>query len=167
MFGADVLSQQHNVSVTGGNEKTKFSLSSTYNYDGGLMENNDYCRYNFNFKLSHELDEHLKLDLNARISDAEINGSGTSGSTNKVRTSEAVTKGPMEGLDEFTEVDPNTLTDDEYEQWLRSNLPPVGKGCPILAQKIPQKLQLHGGGNKMKHCQMAQLQDRRRLPLWV
>ena len=122
MFGSEVLSQQHNLSVTGGNEKTKFALSTTYNYDGGLMENNNYDRLNFNFKLSHKILDNLTFNANARISDATINGSGTSGGTYKVRTSEAVTKGPVDGLDEFTEINPNTLTDDEYQQWLRSNL---------------------------------------------
>jgi TonB-linked SusC/RagA family outer membrane protein len=145
MFGADVLSQQHNVSVTGGSEKTKFSLSGTYNYDGGLMEKNDYSRYNFNFKLSHELNERLKLDLNARVSDAEINGSGTSGGTYKVRTSEAVTKGPVEGLDEFTEVDPNTLTDDEYEQWLRSNLTLSERAAQYWRKKYRKSFNFTGG----------------------
>ncbi|MGQ1889176.1 SusC/RagA family TonB-linked outer membrane protein [Thermophagus sp. OGC60D27] len=122
MFGADVISQQHNLSVTGGNEKTKYALSSTWNYDGGLMDNNDYERYNVNFKLTHKILDNLKFDVNARVSDATINGSGTSGGTYKVRTSEAVTKGPVNGLDDFIEVNPNTLSDDEYEQWLRSNL---------------------------------------------
>lgn len=42
MFGNDVISQQHNVSISGGSEKTKFNLSATYNKDGGLMINNDY-----------------------------------------------------------------------------------------------------------------------------
>ncbi|MGQ1891381.1 SusC/RagA family TonB-linked outer membrane protein [Thermophagus sp. OGC60D27] len=122
MFGADVVSQQHNLSINGGNDKTKYSLSGTWNYDGGLMENNDYERYNVNFKLNHKLRDNLRFDVNARISDATINGAGTSGGTYKVRTSEAVSKGPVNGLDDFIEVNPITLSDDEYEQWLRSNL---------------------------------------------
>ena len=44
MFGANVLTQQHNVSLNGGTEKTNFSLSGTYDYNGGLMPQNDFSR---------------------------------------------------------------------------------------------------------------------------
>ncbi|WP_245995026.1 TonB-dependent receptor [Mangrovibacterium diazotrophicum] len=122
MFGADVLSQQHNISIQGGAEKTKYSLSSTYTKNGGLMENNDYTRYNVNFKLDHQLWDNLRLDVNARIADTEVNGSGTSGGTYKVRTSDAITKGPVNGLEDQIVIDPGTLADDEYDQWVKNNL---------------------------------------------
>ena len=51
MFGNNELSQSHNISVTGGSEKTKFTLSGTYANDKSLMEDNGYRRYNMNFKL--------------------------------------------------------------------------------------------------------------------
>ncbi len=122
MFGADVLSHQHNISVQGGSPKTKYSLSGTYNFNGGLMENNDYERFNVNFKLSHQMYDKLRLELNARISDETTNGSGTSGGTYKIRTSDAITKGPIQGLSDQIIIDPNTLTDDEYDQWVKDNL---------------------------------------------
>ncbi|GAO31190.1 SusC/RagA family TonB-linked outer membrane protein [Geofilum rubicundum] len=122
MFGADVISQQHNVSINGGTEKTRFSLSNTYNKDGGLMENNSYERYNFNFKLNHDLADNLRFNLNARVSDTQINGSGTSGGTHKIRTTQAVTSPAVKGLDEFVIVNPGSMTDEEYEQYLRSNM---------------------------------------------
>lgn len=122
MFGNTVLSQQHNLSITGGTEKTKFSLSGTYNKDGGLMKNNDYNRTNLNFKLNHEIIKGLTFDFNSRISDTEINGSGTSGGTYKIRTIQALTSPAVRGLTDFIEVDLNTLPEDEREQYIRSHL---------------------------------------------
>lgn len=122
MFGASVPSQQHNISVTGGNDKTKFSLSSTYNYDGGLMENNNYTRFTTNFKLNHEISKSLKLNFNLRFADVEVNGSGSSGANYKVRTSQAVTSPAVRGLSDMMIVDPALLTDEEYEQWMRANM---------------------------------------------
>jgi TonB-linked SusC/RagA family outer membrane protein len=122
MFGADVISHQHNISITGGSEKTKFSLSSTYNKDGGLMPNNDYERFNVNFKLNHDIAKNLRFNLNARITDTEVNGSGTSGGTYKIRTSQAVTSGAVKGLEEFTTIDTSAMSDEEYEQWIRANM---------------------------------------------
>lgn len=121
MFGSNMISQQHNISLQGGNQDTKFSISGTYDKNSGLMKNNDYERYNFNFKLKHKINEKLHVDLNARVSDATVNGSGTSGDKYKVRTSDAITKGPVKGLSEFITVDPGSLTDDEYEEWQKAN----------------------------------------------
>lgn len=122
MFGANVISNQHNLTLTGGSEKTKFSLSTTYNKDGGLMVNNDYTRYTTNFKLNHELNKNLVANFNLRLSDTEVNGSGSSGGTYKIRTSQAVTSGAVKGLSDQIVVDPSLLTEDEYEQWLRSSM---------------------------------------------
>ncbi|HET7733357.1 MAG TPA: TonB-dependent receptor [Paludibacter sp.] len=122
MFGSNVISNQHNISITGGNEKTKFALSTTYNKDGGLMKSNDYTRITNNFKLSHEISKSLSLNINARLADIKVNGSGTSGGTYKIRTSDALTTAPVNGLSGFMVVDPATMTDDEYESWVNSNM---------------------------------------------
>lgn len=117
MFGSSVISKQHNLSVTGGSEKTKFSLSGNYNYDGGLMEGNDFSRYGINFKLNHQISKKLKLSFNTRVSNTETNGSGSSGDTYKVRTTQAITSMATKGFSEFTEVDPSTMTEDELEEY--------------------------------------------------
>ncbi len=122
MFGSSVISQQYNVSITGGSDKTKFSLSATYNKDGGLMVNNDYSRLNLNFKLNHQIAKGLTLDFITRVTDTETNGSGTSGGTYKIRSSQAVTSSPVKGLSDYTIVDPSTMTEEEYEEYLRGQL---------------------------------------------
>ena len=53
MFGNHEISMSHNVSVTGGTEKTKFTLSGSYANDNSLMEGNGYRRYNLSAKLKH------------------------------------------------------------------------------------------------------------------
>jgi len=145
MFGSDVISQQHNISISGGNEKTRFSLSSTYNHDGGLMENNDYTRYYVNLKINHKLADNLKFNANVRVSDGETNGSGTSGGSYKVRTSDAVTKGPVDGLEEFIQINPGTLTDDEYTEWVKSNLSLSEQAAQYWKKKYRKKYSFTGG----------------------
>ncbi|HRG03668.1 MAG TPA: TonB-dependent receptor [Paludibacteraceae bacterium] len=122
MFGSDVVSQQQNISLTGGTDKTKFSLSSTFNKDGGLMTGNDYTRFTTNFKLDHELYKNLKATFNLRLGDTKVNGSGSSGGLYKIRTTQAVTSPAVKGLSEMIVVDPALMTEDEYEQWQRSNM---------------------------------------------
>lgn len=122
MFGNDVVSQQHNVSISGGSEKTQFNLSATYNKDGGLMINNDYQRLNLNFKLKHEIAKNLKFDFNTRFSDTEANGSGSAGGTYKIRTYEAVTKAPVKSFDQLVDKDTSGMTDEELDQYLRDRM---------------------------------------------
>lgn len=122
MFGSNVISQQQNISLNGGNEKTKFSLSSTYNYDGGLMESNNYNRFTTNFKLAHELSKNLKANFNVRLADVTVNGSGSSGANYKIRTYEAVTKPMVNGLSDQVTMDPSLMTEEEYDDWIANNM---------------------------------------------
>ena len=117
MFGHPDLSQSHNISITGGNDKTKFSLSGTYINDGSLMKDNGYNRFNLNFKLNHEITKGLKLDFGTRISDTTVKGVGTGGGTYKIRSYDALMKAPVNGFYDFTDVDTSDMSDEELEQY--------------------------------------------------
>lgn len=130
MFGNSELAQSHNISVTGGTEKTKFSLSGTYTKDGGLMQNNGFDRFNLNFKLNHQITKGLKIDFNTRLSDTKTTGIGTSGGTYKIRSYDAIMKAPVNGLYDFVEVDTSSMTDEEYEEYLNDVM--------TLGEKIDQ-----------------------------
>jgi TonB-linked outer membrane protein, SusC/RagA family len=123
MFGNDVISQQHNISLSGGNEKTKYLLSGTYNSDGGLMPYTDYSRYNLNFKLTQEIAKNLTFNMTTRVTDTKTNGDGSSGGSDKVRTFDAVVRGPVQGLQGMAELSPSDFaTEEEYEQWQKDNM---------------------------------------------
>lgn len=122
LFGKPVYSQQHNLSVTGGTSKTKFSLSATNNTDEGLMMGSGYIRNYLNFKLNHEVSKSLKLDFSSRFINTVIDGAGSSG-TSSFRIGDAITTRPVNGIADVIELDP-TGTDDEYEQFLKSLINP-------------------------------------------
>ena len=122
LFGESTLSQSHNVSVGGGTDKTKFNLSGTYDYNSGLMPNNDFSRFSFLFKLNHDITKDLKFSATARISDQEANGQGTQGGTYKVRTEQALYGVATKGLSEMITPDFSTMSDDEINEWQRSNM---------------------------------------------
>lgn len=126
LFGRPVLSQQHNISLTGGSEKTKFSFNTTYNKDEGLMPESGLERIYFNFKLNHKISDKLDLDLAARYSDRVIDGAGTSGSSS-VRVSDGIVTRPVNGLADQIIIDPQDVAigDDDYDQFLRSLINPI------------------------------------------
>lgn len=122
LFGNGTLSKQHNISVMGGNEKTKFALTGIYDNNTGLMVNDGYERFYINFKLNHQITKNVKLNLNARITDTQIDGSGTSGDSYKVRTTDGIMYPATQGLSEFTVVDLAELSDEEREEYINANM---------------------------------------------
>src|ERR1035437_6678301 len=144
MFGSSVVSNQHNLSITGGNDKTKFSLSTTYNKDGGLMVGNNYNRFNTYFKISHEISKNLLVNFNTRISNTVVNGSGSSGGTYKIRTSQAVTSPAVNGLSDFTTVDLSTMTDEELSQWTQAHMSLADQAAQYWKQTINRTFNFTG-----------------------
>ena len=122
MFGSDVISQQHQVSISGGTDKTKYLISGTFNKDGGLQPDSYYNRYNLNFRLTQEIAKNLEFSFNARTTDTHVNGDGSSGGTDKVRTYQAVTRGPVQGLEGMDLTIEDFATEEEWEQWVNANL---------------------------------------------
>ncbi|MDR1527798.1 MAG: TonB-dependent receptor [Dysgonamonadaceae bacterium] len=122
MFGSSVISQQQNISISGGTEKTKYLISGTYNKDGGLMPYTNFSRYNLNFKLDQAIANNLHFQFDARTTDTQTNGDGSAGGTNKIRTFEALTRGPVKGLQDLVTIDPNLMTEDERDQWIQDNM---------------------------------------------
>ncbi len=134
LFGKPVFSQQHNLSITGGTTKTKFSFSATNNTDQGLMAGSGFQRNYLNFKLNHEVSNALKFDFTSRFVNTVIDGAGSSG-TSSFRIGDAITTRPVNGLADVIELDP-TGTDDDYEQFLKSLINP----SKLIAQDYRKRL---------------------------
>jgi TonB-dependent starch-binding outer membrane protein SusC len=122
LFGNPAYSQQHNVSVTGGSERTKFSLSATNNTDDGLLKGSGYMRNYLNLKINHDISPSLRLDFATRFVHTVIDGAGSSGGSS-FRISDAITTRPVNGIADAIELDP-TGPDDDYEQFLKSLINP-------------------------------------------
>ena len=126
LFGNNGGSQQHNLSITGGTDKTKMSFSLSNNKDKGIQPGSSYDRTYLNFKLNHALFESLKLDLTSRFTNTNILGAGTSGGSS-VRIGDGITTRPVNGIADQIVLDPlaGGATDDEYEQFIKSLVNPL------------------------------------------
>jgi TonB-linked SusC/RagA family outer membrane protein len=145
MFSHAGISQSHNLSVTGGTDKTQFALSSAYTADNSLMRNSGYDRFNLHFKLDHQLAENLKMNLQTRVSDTETNGAGTSGSTYKVRSYDALLKAPVNGLSDFSTIDLASLTDDELDSYLKERMSLEELSAQYWKKKNDRRYNFSGG----------------------
>ena len=71
----------HNLSINGGNEKTKFTFSANYLTDEGIKINSDFDRLALNFKFKHELAKRLFFDMDLRYSIMRVKGRDYASST--------------------------------------------------------------------------------------
>ncbi len=133
VFGRKASFQNHNLSVTGGNNNTTFSLSATLNKEDGIQLESGFDRKIVNFKLENKPSNKIKLGTSVRYLDQEIKGAGTTNSgtraTNRLR--HTINYRPFEiptpngGIDDFDEayflassgaINPVLLTKAEYRR---------------------------------------------------
>ena len=143
LFGRNIFSKFHNLSISGGSDKTKFNLSGTYNNDEGLLIGSGYTRLNLNFKLSHEISKKLKLDLSTRISDTKVDGAGTSGTSN-LRITDGITARPVNGLLDVLEID-DVQASVDYDSFIRSLINPTKLAAQDWRNRASQALNINAG----------------------
>lgn len=125
LFGQPQITQSHNLSVSGGTEKTRVRLSLTSDKDDGIMIGNGYKRNAINFKLDHEISRTLQLESSARITDTQVDGAGTSGSS-QLRMKDVITARPVNGIADELDIDLTSIdTEDDYQSFLLSLINPV------------------------------------------
>lgn len=71
--------QDHELSVSGGNEKTQYSISGNYFKQNGIVLNSKYERYTLRTKLTSELTQRLKIGTTLSFSFYDKNSIGSSG----------------------------------------------------------------------------------------
>lgn len=133
VFGRNARFQNHNASLSGGNQSTSFNLSLTANREDGVQLESGFDRNLVNFKLDHKISERVKAGFSFRYLDQKIRGAGTtnSGSRTTNRLRHTINYRPFEiptpngGIDDFDEayflassgaINPVILTQAEYRR---------------------------------------------------
>ena len=61
------VSQIHELSISGGNEKTRFLISANYTDQQGIVLNSDFQRYNLRANIDHQLSEKFQVSLSSTV----------------------------------------------------------------------------------------------------
>ena len=72
--------QDHSLSVSGGDEKTTFFVSTGYNRTEAIVRGNDLERYSLRGNLDHKISDKFRVGLNTGISKSKISRIGTDNS---------------------------------------------------------------------------------------
>lgn len=125
IFGQSQVSQSHNLSVSGGTEKTRFRLSLSNNNDDGIMVGNGYVQNSLNLKIDHQIAKSLNFEGSFWITDTRVDGAGTSGSS-QLRVKDAITARPVNGIADELDIDLTTIdASDDYQSFLLSLINPL------------------------------------------
>jgi TonB-linked SusC/RagA family outer membrane protein len=73
------FTQSHNISASGGNEKTDFSASLGYLNQDAIIRNNNYLRINSRIKLNHKFSDKFSTGFNLISAYSEQSGATSSG----------------------------------------------------------------------------------------
>lgn len=114
IFGRTGTTFNNNISISGGGDKTKYTISHTYVKDKAIMQLSGYQRQNVNFKLNHKLYKTLSLDFGVRYADTKTEGGGAnevkefSSADSRLKNAMLYPSFPVPNLTTTTE------TDDEF-----------------------------------------------------
>ncbi|WP_246229244.1 SusC/RagA family TonB-linked outer membrane protein [Sphingobacterium shayense] len=93
VFGGQAILQNHNINVSGGNEKTKMMLSFNNTNQDGILAKSGFRRNSVRAKINHELVKGLNLDFNSMFQDANTQGDGSLGGMLKMSILQPATGG--------------------------------------------------------------------------
>lgn len=83
IFGRTGHTFNHNLSITGGSDKTKYAFSYAHMDDKAIMIGSNFKRDNLSLKLNHKPNKRISLDFSVRYSNTTINGGGANESKMK------------------------------------------------------------------------------------
>lgn len=93
VFGGNALLQNHNVNISGGNEKTKLMLSYNNTNQDGILAKSGFRRNSVRAKVDHQLFKGVNVDFNSLFQDANRQGGGSLGGMLKMSALQPATGG--------------------------------------------------------------------------
>ncbi|MCF0244695.1 MAG: TonB-dependent receptor [Bacteroidaceae bacterium] len=79
VFGKTGITQNHNVTLSGGNEKTRYMLSYNFVGENGIMDKHGYKKNSIRAKINHELMKGVRFDFASSMQVTAIDGGGSLG----------------------------------------------------------------------------------------
>lgn len=113
VFGRTGFTFNHNLSINGGSDKTRYSFSYSHIDDKAIMQMSSFKRDNLTLKMSNNPHERVTLDFSVRYSNTEIEGGGAN-EQNEISSADSRLKFamiyppfPVSGLTNSGETDPD------------------------------------------------------------
>ncbi|WP_286651497.1 MULTISPECIES: SusC/RagA family TonB-linked outer membrane protein [Sphingobacterium] len=93
VFGGQAVLQNHNLNLSGGNEKTKFMVSYNHTGQDGILAKSGFKRNSVRAKVDHQLNKAIQLNFSSMLQDAQTEGGGSLGGMLKMSILQPATGG--------------------------------------------------------------------------
>lgn len=77
VFGGHGSSMNHNISITGGTDKTNYMLSYNYTGEDGILDKHGVDKNSIRLKINHELYKGVRFDLSTSFQNTKVLGGGS------------------------------------------------------------------------------------------
>ena len=142
VFGNIGSTFSHNLSVSGGSDKVKWTASYAHVGDDAIMLGSDFKRDNLTFKTQYKPIKQITVDINARYSRTEVmgagansmNDSGSTSSNGRLKHSVQYTPFPITGV----------ATDSDLAEDYGDNAPPLKSVADNDNKRIRKNWTLNG-----------------------
>lgn len=95
VFGRVGHTFNHNLTISGGSEKTKFNFGYAHINDKAIMIGSSFRRDNLSLKLNHKVNKKVTLDFSMRYANTTVFGAGANESKNEVSSADSRMKNVM------------------------------------------------------------------------
>lgn len=144
VFGNTGITQNHNVNISGGSEKTKYMLSYNYTGEDGIMDKHGYQKNSIRAKINHELWKGVRLDFSTSLQMTKVEGGGSLGGALKLTILQPVTGGVRWTNDQLLGTDlADLLTDISGDSYDANN--PILNNNAITNEKRTRMATVNAG----------------------
>ncbi len=145
VFGSTGITQNHNVNISGGTDKTNYMLSYNYTGEDGIMDKHGYTKNSVRAKINHELWKGVRLDFASTMQLTELEGGGSLGGTLKQTILQPVTGGVRWTNEELLGSDLADLLSEMYggDNYDANN--PILNNNAITNKKYTRFIQVNAG----------------------
>lgn len=112
VFGNTGFTNNHNVNISGGSEKSKYIISYNYTGEDGIMDRHGFEKNSIRSKINHELWKGIRFDFSSSLQTSKIEGGGSLGGKLKQTILQPITGGVRWSDEELINSDIGTTIGD-------------------------------------------------------
>ena len=145
VFGDTGITQNHNLNITGGTEKTRYMLSYNYTGEDGTMAKHGYQKNSIRAKINHELWKGVRFDFSSSMQMTKVEGGGSLGGKLKQTILQPVTGGDKWTNDEMINSDLSNLIGDMMGDASYDAQNPLRDNMAITQEKYTRMATVNAG----------------------
>ncbi|RTY86539.1 SusC/RagA family TonB-linked outer membrane protein [Flavobacterium sp. RSP15] len=123
----------HNLSVSGGSDKTRYYMSMGYTEQEGVAQSNEMTRYTFRTNIEHDVNNWLTIGGNVALTRTEYNGLNTGGNSLSGNIFNAIRQAPNTPIFDATNPTGYNLNLTTGTVGQGTNLSPIGDNISNIA----------------------------------